>query len=206
MAEHKLLGIILAVGLCLVAGLFFLIDTEDSTTQKKIGATVSVAPAPEDEKAGVNAKPAMGTALPSDSPLAGKVLVSQRPVQVLSAPNPSASALYGFPAGRPFRAVAKQSGYIRIQDLNSGASGWIEEAALAPAPAQIRATKPAPSGTPSAAKPSRSRASTSTAKPPKRTTYSAPRAKPKPKPQPRKRNSGGLFRGNGPLKGLFGGR
>lgn len=67
------------------------------------------------------------------------ILVSRRPVQVLASPSPSATALYGFPAGRPFRVIDHQSGYVHIQDLKSSANGWIEEAALVqppPTPAQ----------------------------------------------------------------------
>lgn len=194
MAEHKVLGILLALGLCLVAGVFFLIDTEDTTTAGKIGASVAVTPAPEDEQAGSSFQPVTGAALPSNSPLAGKVLVSRRPVKVLAAPDPTASELYGFPAGRPFRALAKQDGFIRIQDVRSGASGWIDEAALAPAPAQIRAGDT--TGGSAAPGPSRNRATSYGSAPPKRTT-SAP-------PVQKKRSSGGLFGRNGPLRGLFG--
>jgi len=208
MAEHKLLGILLAIGLVLVAGVFALIDTEDTTTKEKVGTTVAVAPPAEtDTSANQDSKRVMGVPLPPDSPLAGRVLVSKQPVQVLSEPNPAASPLYSLPMGRPFRAVAKQGNYLRIQDVNSGAGGWIEEAALAPAPAQNRAVEatpgsPAPAAAPSAASnrtAPRPPVSSSTS----RTTAAAPK-------ETRKRsergNSGGIFDGNGPLKGLFGGR
>jgi hypothetical protein len=42
--------------------------------------------------------------------------------------------MYGFPAGRPFRVIGRDGGFAQIQDLKSGASGWIDEAALAPPP------------------------------------------------------------------------
>ena len=61
------------------------------------------------------------------------ILVSKRPVEVLSSPSATAPAMFGFPAGRPFRVIGREGGFIRIKDLRSGASGWIEEAALAPA-------------------------------------------------------------------------
>jgi len=206
MTEHKLLGILLAIGLCLVAGVFFLIDTEDTTTKDTMGMTVAVAPPVETAaSADRNAQPTMGTPLPPGSPLAGKVLVSKQPVQVLSSPSPSASALYSLPMGRPFRAVATQGNYLRIQDVNSGAGGWIEKAALAPAPAQKRAVEATP-----AAPPARTTASTprrtAPAKPPKQTSSSSSSGSSStasaPKPEPKRR--GGLFSGNGPLKGLFG--
>jgi hypothetical protein len=67
-------------------------------------------------------------------PGSGMILVSRRPIEVLSSPSPSASAMYGFPAGRPFRVIGRDGGFAQIQDLKSGASGWIDEAALAPPP------------------------------------------------------------------------
>ncbi|HML93323.1 hypothetical protein [Methyloceanibacter sp.] len=205
MAEHKLLGILLAIGLVLVAGVFALIDTEDTTTKEKVGTTVDVTPPAEtDMPANQNAKRVMGVPLPPDSPLAGRVLVSKQPVQVLSEPSPAASPLYSLPMGRPFRAVAKQGNYLRIQDVNSGAGGWIEEAALAPAPAQTRAVEatpgsPAPAAAPSAA-PSRAAPRPPVSSSTSRTTASAPKETRK----RTERNSGGIFGGNGPLKGLFG--
>jgi len=214
MTEHKLLGILLAIGLCLIAGVFFLIDTEDTTTKDTMGMTVAVAPPVETAGSATrNAKPTMGKPLPPGSPLAGKVLVSKQPVEVLSSPNPSASALYSLPMGRPFRAVAMQGNYLRIQDVNSGAGGWIEKAALAPAPAQKRAVEATPAApppratasTPRRAAPSRaapSRAAPTRAaptRPRQGSTVTSSPSKRKPK-----RRSGGLFGGNGPLKGLFG--
>lgn len=205
MAEHKLLGILLAIGLVLVAGVFALIDTEDTTTKEKVGTTVDVTPPAEtDMPANQNAKRVMGVPLPPDSPLAGRVLVSKQPVQVLSEPSPAASPLYSLPMGRPFRAVAKQGNYLRIQDVNSGAGGWIEEAALAPAPAQTRAVEatpgsPAPAAAPSAA-PSRAAPRPPVSSSTSRTTASAPKETRK----RTERNSGGIFGGNWPLKGLFG--
>lgn len=200
MAEHKILGILLSIGLCLVAGVFFLIDTEDTTTKDTMGMTVDVAPPVETAAPGnVNAQPVMGTPLPPGSPLAGKVLVSKRPVQVLAEPVSGSSALYSLPTGRPFRAVAQQGAYLRIQDVNSGTGGWIEKAALAPAPAQRRAVSPRPAAAPPAAAPVTRAAAPKNQRPtttPSSSTASAPKQQPK--------RSGGLFSGNGPLKGLFG--
>ncbi|MGA9540921.1 MAG: hypothetical protein WBQ77_07715 [Methyloceanibacter sp.] len=214
MAEHKLLGILLVIGLCLIAGVFFLIDTEDTTTKDTMGMTVEVAPPVETAgSANRNAKPIMGKPLPPGSPLAGKVLVSKRPVDVLSSPNPSASALYSLPMGRPFRAVAMQGNYLRIQDVNSGAGGWIEKAALAPAPAQKRAVEATPAAPPPRATASTPRRAAPTRAAPSRAapTRAAP-TRPRqgstvtssPTKKKPKRRSGGLFSGNGPLKGLFG--
>jgi hypothetical protein len=76
---------------------------------------------------------------PSDS---GMILVSRQPVAVLASPSPSAPALYGFPAGRPFRVIGRDGGFAHIQDLKSSASGWIDEAALAPPPRVPAASAP----------------------------------------------------------------
>ena len=68
---------------------------------------------------------------PSDS---GVILVSRQPVSVLASPSASAPTMYGFPAGRPFRVIGHDGSFAHIQDLKSSASGWIDEAALAPPP------------------------------------------------------------------------
>ena len=64
----------------------------------------------------------------------GMILVSRQPVALLASPSSSASTMYGFPAGRPFRVIGHDGGFAHIQDLKSSASGWIDEAALAPPP------------------------------------------------------------------------
>ena len=68
------------------------------------------------------------------APGSGMILVSRQPIGLLASPSSSASAMYGFPAGRPFRVIGRDGGFAHIQDLKSGASGWIDEAALAPPP------------------------------------------------------------------------
>jgi hypothetical protein len=70
----------------------------------------------------------------AELPGAGTILVSRRPIEVLASPSSSAPSLYGFPAGRPFRVIGHEAGFAHIQDLRSKASGWIDEAALAPPP------------------------------------------------------------------------
>ena len=61
-----------------------------------------------------------------------------------ASPSSSAPALYGFPAGRPFRVIGREGGLAHIQDLRSSASGWIDEAALALPPRDPAASAPAP--------------------------------------------------------------
>ena len=76
---------------------------------------------------------------PSDS---GMILVSRQPVAVLASPSSSAPTMYGFPAGRPFRVIGHDGSFAHIQDLKSSASGWIDEAALAPPPRVPAASVP----------------------------------------------------------------
>lgn len=190
MAEHKLLGIIVAVGLVIVGGIFMVIEWNSATPDGPEGATVSVV-TPDEAEAPAQQQAPEPTLSPT--PLSGKIVVSKRPVEVLASPSASASAMFGFPAGRPFRVLGGDGNYVKIQDLKSGASGWIEEAALAPAPPPVPAastrrggTSPKPSGSPTrrrAASPDTSTAA----------------AEPKPKRQ-RAKPFGGLF------GGLFGGR
>jgi SH3-like domain-containing protein len=70
----------------------------------------------------------------SELPGSGMILVSRKPVEVRAGPSASAPVMYGFPAGRPFRVIGRDGGFAQIKDLKSGASGWIDEAALAPPP------------------------------------------------------------------------
>ena len=69
-----------------------------------------------------------------EPPGSGMILVSRQPIAMLASPSSSAPTMYGFPAGRPFRVIGRDGGFAQIQDLKSGASGWIDEAALAPPP------------------------------------------------------------------------
>lgn len=107
-------------------------------------ATQESAPAPTEpaEQAAVDtaepAKPegdAVEQTEQADLPGAGMILVARKPVEVLASPSASAPAMYGFPAGRPFRVIGREGGFVQIQDLKSSASGWIDEAALAAPPA-----------------------------------------------------------------------
>jgi len=80
-----------------------------------------------------------------DATNSGTILVSKRAVEVRAGPSLSASILYGFPPGRPFRLIGHEGGFAKIQDLKSSATGWIDETALAAAPS---VTAPVASETP----------------------------------------------------------
>jgi hypothetical protein len=64
----------------------------------------------------------------------GMILVSKQPIKLLAGPSSSAAAMYGFPAGRRFRLIGQESGFAQIQDVKSGAKGWIDEASLGQLP------------------------------------------------------------------------
>lgn len=85
------------------------------------------------EQAGQTAAAVPGAEQP-ELPAAGMTLVSRQPVQVRAGPSSSAPTTFGFPAGRPFRVIGHEGGFVQIQDVKSGATGWIDEAALAPPP------------------------------------------------------------------------
>ena len=190
MAEHKLLGIIVAVGLVIVGGIFMVIEWNSATSEPE-GATVSVV-TPDDAESAAQQQLPEPTLSPT--PLSGKVVVSKRPVEVLSYPSESASAMFGFPAGRPFRVLGGDGSYVKIQDIKSGASGWIEEAALKPAPPPVPAASTRRAG--GSPKPS---ASTKKRRSGSGTSTAATEPKPAPKRE-RPKPFGGLF------GGLFGGR
>jgi hypothetical protein len=80
----------------------------------------------------------------------GKVVVSSRPVEVLAGPSSASSVLYGFPAGRPFRLISREAGFAHIQDLKSSATGWVDNTALAEAPAEGTSASYAPRQNPAA--------------------------------------------------------
>ncbi len=70
----------------------------------------------------------------SELPGAGMILVSRQPINVRASPSSSAPTTFGFPAGRSFRVIGHDGGFAQIQDVKSGASGWIDEAAVSPPP------------------------------------------------------------------------
>jgi hypothetical protein len=130
----------------------------------------------------------------------GLILVARRPIEVLSAPSPTASAMYGFPAGRQFRLIGREGGFAHIQDLNSKASGWVDEAALSPPPRVPDVSSP------SQAKPdavSRKRVPADPKPKPTRRERDRQVTADSPEPvQPRRRP--GLFGEGGPFRGIFG--
>jgi hypothetical protein len=61
---------------------------------------------------------------------------------VRSRPSSSAPALLAYSVGRPFRVIAREAGFVRVQDLGSGQLGWIEESSLVPFTGGYRQREP----------------------------------------------------------------
>ena len=137
----------------------------------------------------------------SEVPGSGIILVAKQPVEVLASPSSSAPALYGFPAGRPFRVIGREGGFAHIQDLRSSASGWIDEAALARPPRDPEASAPAqPKPFSVGRKPTNSSASPK----PKTTQKDSAVTAGSEAPAQTDRNRPGLFGRGGLFGGIFG--
>jgi hypothetical protein len=50
-----------------------------------------------------------------------------------SEPSMQAPLVYALPAGWQVRVISRKPGWVQVQDANSGAAGWVESSALAPA-------------------------------------------------------------------------
>jgi hypothetical protein len=180
--------------------------TPPATQEAAPATTAPTGPAADTAEQTGPENDAVGQSEQADLPGAGMILVARKPVQVLASPSASAPAMYGFPAGRPFRVIGREGGFVQIKDLKSSASGWIDETALAAPP-------PAPAlAAPSPAKPgavSRKPATASADTKPKAAKKGAPIAddsEPAAEPdvdQPRQRP--GLFGRGGLFGGIFGG-
>ena len=60
------------------------------------------------------------------------VQVAGYTTMVRSRPSAEAPPLSAYSVGRPLRVIAREAGFVRVQDLGSGQLGWVEAAALAP--------------------------------------------------------------------------
>jgi len=89
---------------------------------------------PEQKSTSPTSSDASIQSTPAGPTVSGMILISKQPIELLAGPSPSASGIYGFPAGRRFRVVGQQSGFAQLQDVKSGATGWIDEAALGQSP------------------------------------------------------------------------
>lgn len=150
-------------------------------------AVVVVAPPSDPSEAGgaTSALPPGGAAaLPADNePVddgSGEVVITTRLSSIYASPSASAPVLYAFPAGRRLRVIGHEGGFVRIKELQSGATGWAEASTLAPGSAP--ATTPAAPTTSASAEPSADVGEAPAASAP--ATESKPAAAPPPKPRP----------------------
>jgi hypothetical protein len=49
-----------------------------------------------------------------------------------SQPFTASPVLFAYSVGRPLRVIAREAGFVRVQDLGSGQLGWVKETSLAP--------------------------------------------------------------------------
>ena len=106
-------------------------------TSQEAGGKPTEAPTPETSTSAEQTDPTTN----SDT-----LLVSKHAIGLLASPSSSASVMYGFPAGRPFRLIGREGSFAKIQDVKSGATGWIDESTLTVAPSVTAA--PGPSDSP----------------------------------------------------------
>ena len=137
--------LLVAGGLAIVAGgsLLWFKFSGDAAQE----AVVVVGPPPDpSETANVTGAlpPAGAAALPSESEPVddgkGEILVTTRLSSIYGNPSASAPVLYAFPAGRQLRVLGREGGFARIKELQSGATGWVDERILAPGTAATAST------------------------------------------------------------------
>lgn len=75
--------------------------------------------------------PLIDLASAESTPLIEQEAVIGRIAAVRAAPSADAPALYDFPPGRELRVVARKDGFVQVEDVRSGADGWVEQSALA---------------------------------------------------------------------------
>ncbi len=142
-------------------------------------------PADLDADGGATAALAKPEASPNYVPVTGpaQYMVTTRLTSIHGSPSATASVLYAFPAGRRLRVAGREAGFVRIEDLQSKATGWVDESLLAPATAAAPARPPAPSTPSTAALPDAdSGPAPATPKPPPKPSVAAPKPASAPKP------------------------
>ncbi|MDX2316932.1 MAG: SH3 domain-containing protein [Hyphomicrobiaceae bacterium] len=111
-------------------------NTERLPTTAPATQEAATPPSPPVEQS-TDAAQQTGEAAEPSLPGEDMLLVARRPVELLASPSADASVMFGFPAGRPFRVIGEEGGFVQIRDEKSGASGWIDKSALAAAPPRV---------------------------------------------------------------------
>lgn len=158
----RLLKVVAVTGACAGAGMLTLsqvdLGGEANTTVAKRDPSVRLAVAPPREIPATTPAVNVAPSFPKTPPLpqrvprvpnfdmavkvrdakpgslgeAAKTRLAATPSVVRAGPSKTASMLYGFPAGRPVRVIAHEGDFVAVQDVRSGAGGWIDAAALEP--------------------------------------------------------------------------
>ncbi|MGH6735989.1 MAG: hypothetical protein ACRECX_07915 [Methyloceanibacter sp.] len=106
------------------------------------------------------AEPQKSSELPADTVIAGLPPLPRPEPRVLqpgewaevvgytaisrARPASSSYVLAGYPVGQPFRVLAREGEFVRVQDLRSGQLGWIKQSSLAPYTGYARRYAPPP--------------------------------------------------------------
>lgn len=159
-------------------------DESRSTTE----AVVMIAPPADAEtEAGATAALPDPESSPNYVAVTGpaQYMVTTRLTSIHVSPSATASVLYAFPTGRRLRVIGRESGFARIEDLQSKATGWVDERLLAPISATASAKPSAPSAPSDAngAEPAPTPAPAVAAKPPAPKPAAAPKPATPPKPK-----------------------
>ncbi len=85
-------------------------------------------------------------ATPSSSPAVERrneyVQVSEYTAVGRVHPSAASPVLFAYSVGQPLRVIAREDGFVRVQDLGSGQLGWVKETALAPFTGGYRVREP----------------------------------------------------------------
>jgi hypothetical protein len=158
--RRESLLIVVAVAVVAWGSLLWFKFSGDASKDAQEAVVVVAPPSDPSETAGATGalSPGGAAALPTESePVddgSGEVLVTTRPSSIYASPSASAPVLYAFPAGRQLRVIAREGGFVRIKELQSGATGWAEASTLAPGSASAANTPTAPTTPSAAAEPS----------------------------------------------------
>jgi len=94
---------------------------------------LNLAPKPDPEGTAPTEQAAAATAIEPKTELRNEwVQIAGYTTVVRSRPSAASPALFAYPVGRPFRVIAREAGFVRVQDLGSGQLGWVKETSLVP--------------------------------------------------------------------------
>lgn len=99
----------------------------NETVRAKQPLSLALKPAPDETRA-----PEQPAAEPNAERRDEWVQIAGYTTVVRSRPSSASPALFAYAVGRPFRVIARDAGFARVQDLGSGQLWWIQETSLVP--------------------------------------------------------------------------